>query len=168
LYHTQEKIYSTGLYTRVYVNYLKNPDIANLLMQHTVKEFYKMYDNDSFDFTDRYSAMQQNIFFKIYDIYILKIHYKLFQSMPALLIFIVVFIGSILYLLLKNIRSRTAFILLIICAILLALSVIHSMFFVYFRYTYSSMYVYFVTLGLFPFWIRQAFCLIMKKTSKQT
>jgi len=164
LYKDKDKIQSTGLYTRIYAKYLDKPDVAEKLMQHSTKEFYKMYEHQTFDFVNRYAAMQQNLLFKMYDVYKLKVHFNIFQTLTTLIIFIIVFIGAVIHFFIKNFRSKTAFIVLNICLILIGLSMVHSLFYVYYRYTYSSSFVYFVILGLFPFFIQKAYVHFVKKT----
>jgi hypothetical protein len=166
VYNELDKINATSIYTRIYAKYHNNPELVDVLMQHSLKEFYKMYEKNTFDFDNHYYAMQANLFFKIYDVYMLKIHNKIFQSPMLVIIFAITLIASLFFMLFRNIKSKNVFIILAICAILVALSVIHSIHYVSFRYAYSSMFVYFVMLGIFPFCLQQAYLIIKKMNDK--
>jgi hypothetical protein len=154
-------------YSMLYSEYIENPDLQNVLSKHSAKELFDLHLTDNFNFPKRYKAMQEDNIFKLYDIYCLKIHYKIFQNFFTFLIAMLVFISAIFYLFFVNIRSKTAFIVFCIGLILVGLSMIHALHFVYYRYTYSSSFVYFVFLGMTPALVYMAYIKFKEKPIKE-
>jgi len=167
LYSDEEKLNRHSFYVDIYSDYHGKPELRDILLKHCLKEFYHLHKNDDFNFEQRYAAMQNNIFLKIYDIYLLKIHFNVFQNFFTFLIAMLVFISAIFYLFFVNIRSKTAFIVFCIGLILVGLSMIHALHFVYYRYTYSSSFVYFVFLGMTPALVYMAYIKFKEKPIKE-